>query len=622
MNQSTNQFRLNIRLENKQPMKIDVIDTVTAGLDPRNDLVLVGNKINNRHLIFEKKEENLALYYLGNNNQTFLNTLPLEENKTYLLEPGDKIRFSGAEIIIEREMVTIHESQKIKPSLLNSISRITPDSTLNGITLKQLPKETTRTNIQLEPKIAEEIKVVEKKPKEPLLSLWLIKFYSLIVDAFLTYVVLVILLPLIYVDRFAISIFNYLSSLIFPNYSHSFFSFFIAWYLLSFAQTLIFGGTFGQFLLGLRNNQDNTFGRLIFYRLKTFTYSLFLLPSQNTVKTNLIYRAIRKVGMVIILIFILGSPFLLPLPYNSHLTLLGDDQVGTKDLHTRTIISYSKDLQMNLSAELPFRYYLLPSIESINKRSFELVDLVSGEILTISEVDNLNYEVIESQLKYGNPLYSTLHKSSFIQSSLEEKKMLIQSAFLVSPIHFIKNTKEFGPFFGSALLLKKSLINANPENDMILKNYNSKTPLFNLSSSKQNFYYLLGPDRMTRYLVNSVNKSNLVEVFEQAIMTKLSLVSVDSENFNKPNNQNATILEAQDAFLHGDEHTFLTYYVAIANSLTNTRIIHAESDYTEQAKLAVIKNINGFLKFIKDKSVYRSFNDIKILLAPMDKPGE
>ena len=68
MNQSTNQFRLDIRLENKLPMKIDVIDTVTAGLDPRNDLVLVGNKINNRHLIFEKKEENLALYYLGNNN--------------------------------------------------------------------------------------------------------------------------------------------------------------------------------------------------------------------------------------------------------------------------------------------------------------------------------------------------------------------------------------------------------------------------------------------------------------------------------------------------------------------------------------------------------------------------
>ena len=619
MNQSTNQFRLDIQLENKLPMKIDVIDSITAGLDPRNDLVLVGNKINNRHLIFEKKGENLALHYLGNSNQTFLNTIPLEEGKTYLLEPADKIRFTGAEIIIERELVTIHESQKIKSTLLNSISRITPESITDGITMKQPPKLPTKTNIQIESEEKKSDKKPEKKTREPLLALWLVKLYSLVVDAFITYVVLVILLPLIYADRFAISIFSYISSLAFPNYTHSFFSFFIAWYFLSFAQTLIFGGTLGQAILGLRNNPDNTFGRLIFFRLKTFIYSLFLMPSQNTVKTTLIFRAIRKVGMIIVLFFILASPFLLPAPFNSHFTLLKDDQVGIKDLHSRTIMSYSKDLEMSLTAELPYRYYLLPSIESINKRSFELIDLISGEIITISEVDNLSYESIEAQLKYGNPFYSTLHKSPFMQSSLEEQKALIQNIFLISPIQLIKNTKAFGPFFGSALLVKKSLLNDNLNTDMVLKNYKPSNPIFYLSSSKKNFFFLMGHDRITRFNVDSNSKGNLINIFEQAIFTKLTQ---NKENFIKPDGQNLTILEAQDAFLHGDEQSFLTYYVGIANSLTNTRIIHAESDYTEQAKIAVIKNINALLKFIKNKNVYKSFNDIKNQLAPMEKPGE
>ena len=616
MNQSTNQFRLDIQLENKLPMKIDVVDSITAGLDPRNDLVLVGNKINNRHLIFEKKGENLALHYLGNSNQTFLNTIPLEEGKTYLLEPKDRIKFSGAEIIIERELVTIHESQKIKSTVLNSISRVTPESITDGITLKQPPKLPTKTQIQID---LEETKVRIKKPREPLLALWSVKFYSLIVDAFLTYVVLVILLPLIYADRFAISIFNYISSLIFPTFNHSFFSFFIAWYFLSFAQTLIFGGTLGQALLGLRNNPDNTFGRLIFYRMKTFIYSLLLLPSQNTVKTTLFFRAIRKVGMIMVLIFILASPFLMPPPYNSHVTLLKDNSAGVKDLHSRTIMSYSKDLKLNLNAELPFRYYLLPSIESINKRSFELIDLVSGEIMTISEVDNLSYETIEAQLKYGNPLYSSLHNTTLFHSSLEEQKSLIQSLFLLSPVQLIKSTKEFGPFFGSALLVKKSLLNANLDNNLMLKSYKPSTPLFFLSGSNQNFFYLLGNDRLTRFNVDSKTKGNLINVFEEAIFTKLTH---DNENFIKPDNQNLTILAAQDAFLNGDEQSFLTYYVGVANSLTNTRIIHDESDYTEQAKIAVIKNINALLKFIKNKNVYKSFNDIKTQLAPMEKPGE
>jgi len=613
MNQSTNQFRLDIRLENKPPMKIDVVDTVTAGLDPRNDLVLLGNKINNRHLVFEKKGENLALHYLGNTNQTFLNSIPLEENKTYILEPGDKLQLTGAEIIIQCELVHIHETQKIKPVIFQSSHELTPEAVTEGIVYRDNPTGSMKKQIHVRPNI------IDTMERGSLLTLWVIKLYSLVVDAFMTYLVLVVALPLIFVDHFALSVFNYLSSLIFPTYNHSFFSFFIAWYLLSFAQTLVFGATLGQSILGLRNNPDNTFGRLIFFRMKTFIYSLFLLPAQNTVKNSLIFKGLRKVGIIIVLIFILISPFLLPSPYNSNLTLVGYDQFGIKELHSRTIMSYSKDLQMGLSAELPFRYYLLPAIVDANKRSFQLIDLKSDESIIVSETDDQSYESIEAQLKYGNPLYSTIHKSPLLQDSLKEKKALIQSILLLSPIHLAQNAKALGPFFGSGLLVKESLMNSNIKNDMVLKTYMPETPLLFLSSSQQDFFYLLGPDRIRRFVVDSQNKGNLTTVFEQAVFTKLT---VDSENLIKPNNQNVTLLEAQDAFLHGDEQTFLTYYVGIANSLSNVKIIHAEADFTDQAKLAVIKNIDAVLKFIKNKNVYKSFNDIKKQLAPMEKPGE
>lgn len=613
MNQSTNQFRLDVRLENKPPMKIDVVDSVTAGLDPRNDLVLVGNKINNRHLVFEKKGENLALHYLGNTNQTFLNSLPLEENKTYILEPGDRLQLTGAEIIIQCELVHIHETQKIKPVIFQSSNELIPETVTEGIIYRDNPTGSMKKQIHVRPNI------IDNMERGSLLTLWIIKLYSLVVDAFITYLVLVVALPLIFVDHFALSIFNYFSSLLFPTYHHSFFSFFIAWYLLSFAQTLVFGATLGQSILGLRNNPDNTFGKLIFFRMKTFIYSLFLLPAQNTVKNTLVFKGLRKVGIVIVLIFILISPFLLPSPYNSNLTLVAHDEFGIKELHSRTIMSYSKDLGMGLSAELPFRYYLLPTIVNASKRSFELIDLKSGEKIVVSETDDQSYENLEAQLKYGNPLYSTIHKSSLIQDSLKEKKALIESVLLLSPIHLAQNAKTLGPFFGSGLLVKESLMNSNIKNDMVLKTYKPETPLFFLSSSQQDFFYLLGTDRIRRFVVDSLNKGNLITVFEQAIFTKLA---PDSETPIKPNLQNVTLLEAQDAFLHGDEQTFLTYYVGIANSLSNVKIIHAEADFTDQAKLAVVRNIEAVQKFIKNKNVYKSFNDIKNQLAPMEKPGE
>lgn len=618
MNQSTNQYRLDVRLENQSPMKIDVIDSISAGLDPRNDLVLLGNKIKNRHLVFEKKGENLALHYLGNTNQAFLNSLPLEENKIYLLEPGDRLQLPGAEIIIKSEMVQVHQTQKVKSAILDSLGDRIPGTPKDSVIYKE-HKTKPGAKKRLPPPVPVVAKTEAKKmDNSSFLFLWLIKFYSLLVDAFITYAILVVALPLVNAEPFALSIFNYFSSLVFRNHPHSFFSFFIAWYLLSFAQTLVFGTTLGQMILGLRNNPDNTFGRLILFRMKTFIYSLFLLPAQNSVKNTLFFKGIRKVGIVIVLIFILISPFLLPSPYNTNLTKVSSEEAGIKELHSRTIMSYSKDLNLSLSAELPFRYYLLPMIKHLTKRAFELVDLKTGQSLIVSEEDDLSYESFEEQLKYGNPLYSTLHKSPITEATLKEKKAMVENTLMLSPINLKDSAKNLGPFFGSGILVKERLMNGNVKNDMVLKTYSPETPILFLSSTQQDFFYILGPDRLRRFVADSTSGGQLTTIFEQSIFTKLIQ---DNSNPIKPNHQNVTLLEAQDAFLHGDEQTFLTYYVAIANSLSNVKIIHAEVDLTDKAKLAVIKNIEAVQKFIKNKNVYKSFNDIKNQLAPMEKPG-
>jgi len=154
-----------------------------------------------------------------------------------------------------------------------------------------------------------------------------------------------------------------------------------------------------------------------------------------------------------------------------------------------------------------------------------------------------------------------------------------------------------------------------------VKYYRPETPVIFISSSKQDFFYLFTQDGLDRFVVDSTKRGQLTTVFEQEIFTKL--LQYDNQDINKiKNNQQIDILEAQDAFLHGDENTLLTYYVGIANSLNNTKIIHHELDLTDKAKAVVVKNIEDVQKFIIDKKIRNSFDDLKKQLTPMENPGE
>lgn len=315
------------------------------------------------------------------------------------------------------------------------------------------------------------------------------------------------------------------------------------------------------------------------------------------------------------------SPFLLPAPYNTPVILMENKNNSMKqDLRSRSVYSHSEKLQLTLQTELSFRYYLLPSIsENSTRRAFEFIDLESGRSIVIRETELITYDELESQLKYANPFYSLLHRKNLSELTIKGKKELVENILLLSPIKFMSTTASFGPFFGSGILLKEKFLGGNSQSDITVKTYAPEIPVISVSSSQQDFFYVFGADGIYRFVIDAPSRGAISVILEDDIFTKLS---TDSEGPEIKNNQVVSLLQAQDAFLQGSEQSFLTFYINEANSLSNVKILHAEIDLTETAKLALTRNIEAVQKFIKDKNVYKSFNDIKNQLAPMEKPGE
>lgn len=617
MKQEKNQYRLIIQVEGQSPLKIDVVDSISVGTDPRNDLVLINKKINHRHLLFELKGENLALVYLGLTNQTFLNHLPLDEGRTYLLDVNDIINFSGVEINITQELMNVHETQKLKRKIFDESPPLLPSE------IKVLAKKADPPLFEREPlpPITENVtRPTDKKNDVNFIYLWMIKIYSMVGDFFFTYLFLITIPPLLTFQLFTSNMIQFAAAAVIPTKATAFYSFVLFWFILSFVQTLIFGTTISQFLLGLHYKETQSFWRMIFNRIKTVAYSLLLLPAQNSYKKSLPYKAMRKAGIIIIMIFIIATPYFLPAPFNNEITLISKEDIIPKELHTRSIKSFSKDLGMSLEAELSYRYFILPKIKGKSSlRAFEFFDLRTSESIVVEEQADFYYDELQKLLEYGNPFYDFFQREPLGNLSVKEKKTLIKGLLLQTPLKFKDPLITLGPFMGSGVLVKSHLLDNISTSDLVLKIYRPETPIMYVGSAQQDFFFLFQGDHLSRYKVSGKVKSNLVSVFEQEVFSKLV---IDSESPVSVSGQKLSILSVQDAFLHGHEESILTYYVEIANSLTTTKIIHGEMDFTEVAKLAVVSNIKSNQKFITSPIVHRSLNGIINQLTPMEKPGE
>ena len=56
------QFTLDVRVPDAPPRKYEVQDRLLAGIDPRNDLILIDPKVKTKHFLFRKRNS-LCYYY-------------------------------------------------------------------------------------------------------------------------------------------------------------------------------------------------------------------------------------------------------------------------------------------------------------------------------------------------------------------------------------------------------------------------------------------------------------------------------------------------------------------------------------------------------------------------------
>lgn len=98
-------YTLDIRVPKKIPQRIDVLENVTIGSDPRNDIILASEDGSHTKQFTFKKRGN-ALVGINNfngNHEVILNQTPMIEGKHYILEKGDTIVLHQIEIHIRQD---------------------------------------------------------------------------------------------------------------------------------------------------------------------------------------------------------------------------------------------------------------------------------------------------------------------------------------------------------------------------------------------------------------------------------------------------------------------------------------------------------------------------------------
>ena len=197
-------YSIEVRIPDLLPIRIEVIDQILAGLDPRNDLILIDPKIKAKHFLFSHKDQVLTLHYFGKDGDTFLNGLALENAKNYILEKADHLKVGKIEIIIHRELGTGKFSYHEKTKTNLKISELqSQDSLLKNLNesehhtehIAEHELENTGTLEAAAHKIVHHEKTNESNFGFSNVSYIPYKFYGFIVDLALTYLILSFILP-------------------------------------------------------------------------------------------------------------------------------------------------------------------------------------------------------------------------------------------------------------------------------------------------------------------------------------------------------------------------------------------------------------------------------------------
>ena len=593
-------FLLDVKTSHQIVTSVEVSDQLIAGIDPRNDLILIDPKVKTKHFLFRLTNNTLTVHNLGEDGDSFLNGLALEMGKLYILEKGDSLTVGKIEIKIRAE---------INHYFFNNSSFVSQDYNeplTEKFHLKNRPTKEVVEDKKAEIKKAEikkaEIKKAEIKKAEnqktrdlPLSNLNKLAFvpykmYGFLIDVVLTYFILTYALPKIgieeQVQNFLYPISKYLlqikSLTISQLIAHhiSLIEFFIIFHTFMITSALVLGSSPGFFLIGMGHKGKNNF---LAIRFKAYFYALlnfFVLPfvifdipiykgrnlkelltfSEMELSSSLLFKILRKAVIPVLLFAGLFSPFFTNHPTNSSLTIDTLHKEKYIDPHTFFISSFSAEFGFSLQGNLNKDYALLPSFEK-NKLGIIFYDKKNNLFLTMKEVSRIDNDHTSFRFRYANPFASYLSTKGLSKGKDLKNKSLLSLELSVD--HLSSNFKNFGPFFGNGLLFKKFLSGPLNSKDSLLYNvFTDQNPVLKILNSshlqsKQEKVLLFTTKGIIEFSLDIPKQPNLRENFVSSVLAPM--------RFNQPSLKkaptNPQVFEILDAFERSEYQTILTYYI-------------------------------------------------------------
>jgi hypothetical protein len=628
MNQTQNEwfYSLEVKVPDQSPRKIDVHDEVNAGLDPRNDLILVGPKIMPRHFHFIVKNDVLSVLFLGEDNTTFLNDLPLENNKKYLLEKNDVLKCGRVQITIKH----LHGLARPLPQKVNTHVH-EPVVTNIHLASEQAPVEPVATS-------APAVKTAPKKnsdsaPKKVLaLKKIPLKIYGFIFDLTLTYFITAFLIP-------ASGLLGQVQSVLFPmteffttifltnhpQYSSfkilSLVEFFILFHFVMISSALFFGNTPGAILTGLYPS-----GSALGNRFKAYLYTLincvalpfivFDIPLfkgmtlkewlsfyPRNVRNKNPYLFFQKTIVPAFIVLFLLSPLFLKFPFSA---IVVEEKLGEpkfKETHIEYLTSTSATLGTALKTELNSQFSVLPYLSG-KSIGLTLYDHDTGKSIIMNEEWRLKTEEALFSLRFSNPLSSLYLPNDEINSEILKTKTF--EALMVSPLNLFQTMKNFGLFFGNAFLFKENFLkNFSATDSLLAMPFNPKNPFLLISSSKEQMIFWFTPHEIIAFRLTVPKQTKLLEHFTHDLIGGMRFNQAYSDRMKEPQ-----ILEALEAFESGKTSALLTYYIYEAKKASVKITDHPRKNTPEWRSFLKKNILQAKLSTAGNKNIEKSFDDI------------
>jgi len=181
-------FEIVVKKTDQTTTRYKIFDSLQVGSDPRSDIVLNLTEIIPLHLIFKVKNNELFLHQLGPDRTTKLSQFPLEQGRTYLLNPGDKIHLGLIQLEVLKTYKIAQAAPQIeKDSKANDKTKISSHASkihyLNKIKESGSPAESRKKN-QSTSKTKSKIKEENRKENKIVShsKLLLIYFWGIIFD--------------------------------------------------------------------------------------------------------------------------------------------------------------------------------------------------------------------------------------------------------------------------------------------------------------------------------------------------------------------------------------------------------------------------------------------------------